>query len=161
RGLSSPKWARQGMLLAAFGMAVAIVGTLFHEHIRWPWGYLIIAVGLGVGTVAGGAMGLRIPTAAGPPRAAPADPLRAPAATLVGVSEYVRGSEQLTGIHMTPLGFQVVIGGLTFTGSLMAAAKLQELLPGHPITYRGQNASNIALLAAMVACFLILIMVPS
>ncbi len=48
---------------------------------------------------------------------------------------------------MIALGFEVVVGGLTFTGSLMAAGKLQELLPGRPITYRGQNISNIALLS--------------
>ena len=47
---------------------------------------------------------------------------------------------------MTALGFEVVIGGLTFTGSLMAAGKLQGLLPGAPITYKGQNVSNFALL---------------
>jgi len=161
KGLSSPKWARQGMLLAAFGMAVAIIGTLFHEHIKWPSGYLIIAVGLAIGTVAGGTMGLRIPMTAVPQRTALSHSLGALAATLVGISEYVRESHHLTSLHMTPLGFEVVIGGLTFTGSLMAAAKLQELLPGQPITYRGQNASNIALLAVMVLCFVILIFVPS
>src|SRR5207247_9393508 len=121
-----------------------------HGDIRWPWGYLIIAVGLGLGTVAGGTMGLRIPMTAVPQRTALSHSLGALAATLVGISEYVRNAEHLSGIHMTPLGFEVVIGGLTFTGSLMAAAKLQELLPGQPITYRGQNASNIALLAVMV-----------
>ena len=47
---------------------------------------------------------------------------------------------------MTALGFEVVIGGLTFTGSLMAAAKLQELLPGRPITYKGQNIFNFTFL---------------
>ncbi|MCI0586581.1 MAG: NAD(P)(+) transhydrogenase (Re/Si-specific) subunit beta, partial [Planctomycetes bacterium] len=52
------------------------------------------------------------------------------------------------------------IGGLTFTGSLMAAGKLQELLPGRPITYRFQNASNLALLAGMVGSLLVLIVAP-
>ncbi len=51
---------------------------------------------------------------------------------------------------MTALGFEVVIGGLTFTGSLMAAGKLQGVLPGAPITYKGQNTSNIGLLAAVI-----------
>ena len=61
---------------------------------------------------------------------------------------------------MIPLGFQVVIGGLTFTGSLMAAAKLQELLPGHPITYKGQNIFNGTLLAAIVGSLIYLVFVP-
>src|SRR6202035_3742422 len=54
-----------------------------------------------------------------------------------------------------PLGFEVIIGGLTFTGSLMAAAKLQGLLPGAPITYKGQNISNIALFVVVVGLALV------
>jgi NAD(P) transhydrogenase subunit beta len=61
---------------------------------------------------------------------------------------------------MTALGFEVIIGGLTFTGSLMAAAKLQGLLPGHPITYKGQNLINLALLAIIVVSLVGLIVVP-
>jgi NAD(P) transhydrogenase subunit beta len=84
---------------------------------------------------------------------------------LVGIAEYLRHGgllgEEFTRVTMTALGFQVVIGGLTFTGSLMAAAKLQGLLPGAPITYKGQNASNFGLLAVMVLCLLSLIVVPT
>jgi NAD(P) transhydrogenase subunit beta len=160
KGLSSPKWARRGMFLAEFGMAVAIVGTLFDTRIH-PWGYAWIAVGLLIGSVVGGSMGLRIPMTAVPQRTALSHSLGALAATLVGIAEYLRHQDHLTGAQMTPLGFQVVIGGLTFTGSLMAAAKLQELLPGRPITYKGQNASNFTLLALMVCCLITLIVVPS
>jgi NAD(P) transhydrogenase subunit beta len=160
KGLSSPKWARRGMFLAEFGMAVAIIGTLFDTRIQ-PLGYAWIVVGLLIGSVVGGSMGLRIPMTAVPQRTALSHSLGALAATLVGVAEYLRRREGLTGLDMTPLGFQVVIGGLTFTGSLMAAAKLQGLLPGAPITYRGQNASNFALLGVMVTSFLVLIAVPN
>ena len=62
---------------------------------------------------------------------------------------------------MTAIGFEVVIGALTFTGSLMAAAKLQELLRGAPITYPGQNASNFLLLAVLIACLITLLFVPA
>jgi NAD(P) transhydrogenase subunit beta len=160
KGLSSPRWARRGMFLAEFGMAVAIIGTLFDSRIQ-PLGYAWIMVGLLVGSVVGGSMGLRIPMTAVPQRTALSHSLGALAAALVGVAEYLRRREELGGVQMTPLGFQVVIGGLTFTGSLMAAAKLQGLLPGAPITYKGQNASNFALLAVMVGCLLALIAVPS
>jgi NAD(P) transhydrogenase subunit beta len=159
KGLSSPKWARRGMFLAEFGMAVAIIGTLFDPRIE-AWGYVWIVVGLVIGSVVGGSMGLRIPMTAVPQRTALSHSLGALAATLVGVAEYLRHHEHLTGVAMTPLGFEVVIGGLTFTGSLMAAAKLQELLPGAPITYKGQNAANFALLAVMVACLIGLILMP-
>jgi NAD(P) transhydrogenase subunit beta len=160
KGLSSPKWARRGMFLAEFGMAVAIIGTLFDTRIQ-AWGYVWIAVGLLIGSAVGGSMGLRIPMTAVPQRTALSHSLGALAATLVGIAEYLRHRHDLTGVAMIPLGFEVVIGGLTFTGSLMAAAKLQELLPGAPMTYKGQNASNFALLATLIACFVLLIVQPS
>jgi NAD(P) transhydrogenase subunit beta len=162
KGLSSPKWARQGMFLAEFGMLVAIYGTLFHEHIKtYHW----IILGLLLGSLVGGSMGLRIPMTAVPQRTALSHSLGALAATLVGISEYLRHggqlSEEFTRVTMTALGFEVVIGGLTFTGSLMAAAKLQGLLPGAPITYKGQNASNFTLLGIMVGSLVFLIFLPS
>jgi NAD(P) transhydrogenase subunit beta len=160
KGLSSPRWARRGMLLAAFGMAVAIVGTLFDQRIE-AWGYAWIAVGMAIGSAVGGSMGLRIPMTAVPQRTALSHSLGALAATLVGIAEYVRRQDSLGSAGMLPLGFEVVIGGLTFTGSLMAAAKLQELLPGRPITYRGQNASNFTLLAVLIACLVALVVMPS
>jgi NAD(P) transhydrogenase subunit beta len=162
KGLSSPRWARRGMFLAEFGMAVAIIGTLFDTRIQ-AWGYIWIAVGLLIGSVVGGSMGLRIPMTAVPQRTALSHSLGALAATLVGIAEFMRRHHQLDfgAVDMTPLGFQVVIGGLTFTGSLMAAAKLQELLPGAPITYKGQNFSNFILLGVMVACLIALIVTPT
>ncbi len=160
KGLSSPRWARKGMFLAEFGMAVAVIGTLFHDDIQ-SWGYLWITIGLIIGSVVGGVMGLQIPMTAVPQRTALSHSLGALAATLVGISEYIRHQEHLGGLEMTPLGFEVVIGGLTFTGSLMAAAKLQGLLPGAPITYKGQNASNLLLLAVMVGALVYLIVEPS
>ncbi len=165
KGLSSPKWARRGMFLAEFGMAVAIVGTLFDTRIK-PGGYGVIAVGVVIGSVVGGSMGLRIPMTAVPQRTALSHSLGALAATLVGIAEYFRHLEPghaatLTPGFTLPLAFEVVIGGLTFTGSLMAAAKLQELLPGRPITYKGQNASNFVLLAVMVGSLIYLQFVPT
>src|SRR5262249_20925196 len=131
-------------------------------------GYLWIGVGLLIGAVVGGSMGLRIPMTAVPQRTALSHSLGALAAALVGVAEYARHLDEslsqggeISRTLMTPLGFEVVIGGLTFTGSLMAAAKLQGLLPGAPITYRGQNVSNIALLTVIVGCLITLIVVPS
>jgi NAD(P) transhydrogenase subunit beta len=158
KGLSSPKYARRGMFLAEFGMAVAIVGTLFDEHIKT---YVWIIIGLALGSVVGGTMGLRIPMTAVPQRTALSHSLGALAATLVGISEYIRESHILPSGKMLPLGFEVVIGGLTFTGSLMAAGKLQGLLPGAPITYRFQNASNFILLGVMVSCLIVLVATPS
>ena len=130
------------------GMLIAVVGTLFHHHIvHYRW----IALGLAIGAVAGGTMGLRIPMTAVPQRTAISHSLGALAACLVGVSEYFRFQGQLDRVTLTALDFEVVVGGLTFTGSLVAAAKLQELMRGRPITYRGQNVISITLLAIIVS----------
>ncbi|PYV63092.1 MAG: NAD synthetase [Acidobacteria bacterium] len=84
------------------------------------------------------------------------------AASLIGISEYVRhAAVGLDSVKMTTIGLEVIIGSLTFTGSLMAAGKLQGLLPGSPITYRGQNVFNITLLTTVVGTLIYLIFVPS
>jgi len=158
KGLSHPKYARRGMFLAELGMLMAVVGTLFHHEIvsfRW------IIVGLAIGTVVGGAMGWWIPMTAVPQRTALSHSLGALAATLVGISEYVRHGILLGRVKMAAIGLEVVIGGLTFTGSVMAAAKLQELLPGAPITYKGQNRFNFALLASITGLLVWLVWQPS
>src|SRR5207249_1412114 len=124
KGLSSPKYARRGMFLAEFGMLVAIVGTLFHDHIQT---YFWISIGLVIGSVVGAVMGLQIPMTAVPQRTALSHSLGALAATLVGISEYVRHGATGGRVLMTAIAFEVIIGGLTFTGSLMAAGKLQGL----------------------------------
>ncbi|MBI3782058.1 MAG: NAD(P)(+) transhydrogenase (Re/Si-specific) subunit beta [Deltaproteobacteria bacterium] len=158
KGLSSPKWARQGMLLAALGMVVAVVGTLFHHHIvtyRW------IALGMLIGAGVGGTMGLRIPMTAVPQRTAISHSLGALAACLVGISEYFRFGGELSRVTLTALDFEVIVGALTFTGSLIAAAKLQELLPGRPITYRGQNIMSLSLLVVIAGSAIYLVITQS
>src|SRR5207253_7617500 len=147
KGLSSPKRARAGMGLAALGMFIAVVGTLFHPHIvTYQW----IVLGFLIGAVVGGALGLSIPMTAVPQRTALSHSLGALAACLVGVAEFVR-YEDMNRVRLTALDFEVIVGALTFTGSLIAAAKLQELLPGRPITYKGQNFLTIILLAVVTA----------
>jgi NAD(P) transhydrogenase subunit beta len=156
KGLSSPKYARLGMFLAEYGMLLAVVGTLFDPHIH---GYAWIIAGLTLGSIIGASMGWWIPMTAVPQRTALSHSLGALAVTLIGISEYYwpRPGHELGRVMMTALGFEVLIGGLTFTGSLMAAGKLQGLLPGAPITYKGQNASNFVLLGCLVALLLSLI----
>ncbi len=162
KGLSHPKYARKGMFLAEFGMLLAVVGTLFDPAIK-DSGMKWILAGLVPGTLIGGSMGLWIPMTAVPQRTALSHSLGALAATLVGISEYVRrlSEQDIDRVFMTAVGFEVLIGGLTFTGSLMAAGKLQELLPGRPITYKGQNMMNFGLLGLMVGSLILLVFQPS
>src|SRR5215472_10497415 len=159
KGLSSPKYARKGMLLAAIGMLMAITGTLFHpEIVNYRW----ITIGLTIGSIVGSSMGLRIPMTAVPQRTALSHSLGALAASLIGISEYVRhAAVGLDTVKITTIGLEVIIGSLTFTGSLMAAGKLQGLLPGSPITYRGQNVFSITLLTTVVGTLIYLIFMPS
>jgi NAD(P) transhydrogenase subunit beta len=82
------------------------------------------------------------------------------AATLVGIAEYYNSGGVLDHGRMTALGFEVMFGSLTITGSFMAFSKLQELIPGRPITFRGQNAVNLSLFALTFGIFIYLIVRP-
>lgn len=159
KGLSSPKHARRGMFLAEFGMVLAVIGTLFHHKIE---NYTWITAGLILGSLIGAGISLRIPMTAVPQRTAFSHALGALAATLIGIAKYIEHlSLPVDRVFMGAVGLEVVIGGLTVTGSLMAAGKLQELLPSAPITYRGQNVFNIALLATVLLCLVYLIINPT
>jgi NAD(P) transhydrogenase subunit beta len=162
RGLTRPDKARRGMQLAAIGMLVAVLGTLIDFRIvNFTW----IILGLVLGSGIGAAMSIWMPMTAIPQRTAISHAFGALAATLVGISHYdyvtrVLG-EQIGGFDMAALGFEVMFGSLTITGSLMAFGKLQELLPGAPITYKLQNPANIALFVVAVLMFLLLIFTAS
>src|SRR3989475_3423543 len=160
KGLSHPETAKRGMHLAEFGMLMAIIGTLMHQEIvTYTW----IITGLVVGSLVGLAMGLWVPMTAMPQRTALSHAFGAFAAALVGISEYYRHygfGGHLDRITMGALGFEVMLGALTTTGSLLAFAKLQGLVRGTPVTYRGQNIFNMALLLTTIGIFIYLIVVP-
>ena len=160
KGLSHPETAKRGMHLAEFGMLMAIVGTLMHhEIITFTW----IITGLVIGSLVGLAMGVWVPMTAMPQRTALSHAFGAFAAALVGISEYYRhyaAGVQLDRITMAALGFEVMLGALTTTGSLLAFAKLQGMVRGTPVTYKGQNVFNMALLVSTIGIFIYLIAVP-
>jgi H+-translocating NAD(P) transhydrogenase subunit beta len=157
KGLSHPETAKRGMHLAEFGMLMAIIGTLMHQEII---GYTWIITGLAVGSLVGLAMGVWVPMTAMPQRTALSHAFGAFAAALVGVSEFYRHGGHLETITMSARGFEVMLGALTTTGSLLAFAKLQGLVRGTPVTYRGQNIFNMTLLAVTIGIFIYLIVVP-
>ncbi|MFL6276718.1 MAG: NAD(P)(+) transhydrogenase (Re/Si-specific) subunit beta [Blastocatellia bacterium] len=158
KSLSHPDTARRGMNLAAIGMLAAIVGTLVrHEIVRFEW----IVAGLIIGSLIGAAMSIWMPMTAMPQRTALSHAFGALAASLVGISEYARHGEALGTFKMTALGLEVMLGSLTVTGSLMAFIKLQDLIRGTPITYKGQNIINITLFVVMIGLFVYLLFVPS
>ena len=157
KSLSHPDRARMGMQQAAMGMALAIIGTLFHhEIVRFDF----IALALILGTVIGYPLGMFVPMTAMPQRIAISHMFGALAATLVGVAEYRINEHGLPRSTMAALGFEVLFGALTVTGSFMAFGKLQEFITGRPVTYRGQNAVNITLFGVAIAMFGYLIYRP-
>lgn len=158
KSLSSPETARRGMNLAALGMLLAIAGTLFSGHIvTYKW----IIAGLVTGTLLSLPISLWIPMTKIPQRIAFSHAGGALAACLIGVSEYYQYSATLSPLNMGIIGAEVVLGALTFTGSLMVAGKLHGVLPSYPITYPGQNIVNISLFLFMLAALGYLICFPT
>jgi H+-translocating NAD(P) transhydrogenase subunit beta len=154
--LSSPTTARRGVLAGEAGMVLAIAGTLLHQGIvDYKW----IAIALVLGTVIGIPLG-NVQMTAVPQRTALSHAFGALCVTLVGTAEFYLRAPDIAPFMMAVLSMEVILGSLTFTGSLMAAGKLQEILPQRPITYRGQNFVNLGLLACAVGIAVILVIHP-
>ena len=81
--------------------------------------------------------------------------------TLVGTAEFYLRAPDVPKFLMAVLSMEVILGSLTLTGSLMAAGKLQELLPQRPITYKGQNLVNLTLLGVAIIIAVMLVLDPS
>lgn len=160
KGLSHPESARRGMHMAEIGMFMAIVGTLVSGHIvTWEW----IIAGIVIGSAIGAAMAIFMPMTAMPERIALSHVFGALAAVLVGINEYIEKGHagELNNFLMGAIGFEVLFGALTVTGSLMAFGKLSEYIRGAPITYKGQNFVNVTLFFTAVAMFVYLIFNPT
>jgi H+-translocating NAD(P) transhydrogenase subunit beta len=159
RWLSDPKTARRGVAAGAGGMALAIFGTLVDPHIH---GYMWIAIAFVIGTAIGVPLS-KVPLTAVPQRTALSHAFGGLAAGLVGTAKYFLWLDEgtLTGFRMGAIIVEVILGYLTLTGSLMAAGKLQEIIPTRPITYRGQNVVNLGLLAIAIASGIYLVINPT
>jgi NAD(P) transhydrogenase subunit beta len=154
--MSAPTTARRGVWAGEIGMGLAIVGTLLERGIiDYTW----IAIALVLGTIIGVPLG-RVQMTAVPQRTALSHAFGACCVTLVGTAEFYLRTPNVPKFMMSVLCLEVILGGLTFTGSLMAAGKLQEILPQRPITYKGQNIVNLGLLAAAVVVGAILVLHP-
>jgi len=158
RWMSAPATARRGVWIGEAGMLLAIIGTLLRaEIVSYQW----IVVALFLGSAIGIPMAFFMPMTAMPQRIALSHAFGALAAALVGTSEFYLHAPHIAAFTMSALGIEVVLGFLTFTGSLMAFGKLQEILPQRPIVYRGQNYMNLGMLAAAIALVVVLVVDPS
>ncbi len=154
--LSSPTTARRGVRAGEIGMVLAVAGTLLHHGIvDYKW----IAIALVLGTVIGVPLG-NVGMTAVPQRTALSHAFGALCVTLVGTAEFYLRAPNVPPFMMAVLSLEVILGSLTFTGSLMAAGKLQEVLPQRPITYKGQNFVNLGLLAISIGIGAYLVLHP-
>ncbi|PYL83529.1 MAG: NAD synthetase [Verrucomicrobia bacterium] len=154
--MSSPSTARRGVWAGEIGMVLAIAGTLLHHGIvDYKWIVIALVLGTGIGIPLG-----RVQMTAVPQRTALSHAFGALCVTLVGTAEFYLRSPNVPRFMMAVLAMEVILGSLTFTGSLMAAGKLQEILPQRPLTYKGQNFVNLGLLAVAVAIAVYLVQHP-
>src|SRR5258708_34765675 len=132
--MTRPATARNGILAGEIGMVLAIAGPLLHHGIvDYKWVIIGLVLGSGIGIPLG-----EVEMTAGPQRTALSHAFGALCVTLVGSAEFYLRAPDISRFMMAVLSLEVILGGLTVTGSLMAAGKLQEILPQRPLTYKGQ-----------------------
>ena len=149
--LGSPATARQGNMISGVGMVIAILVTLLDHAIV---SYGVIVAGMVVGTALGVWQAYAVRMTAMPQMVALLNGFGGGSSMIVGAAEFLRAYEAGTNIP-TPIGIvmqlSLIIGAVTLTGSLVAFAKLQELMSGKPITFPGQNISNLIVFLAVLA----------
>jgi NAD(P) transhydrogenase subunit beta len=159
--MNSPVTARRGIFAGEAGMLMAVGGTLIQHHSNWEW----ILAALFIGTAVGVPIAYIMPMTAVPQRTAMSHACGALAAALVGTAEYYQrqphASTELVGFTMVALVVETLLGFLTFTGSLMAMGKLQEILPSRPLVYKNQNAINFVLFDIAIGLGVRVILVPT
>src|SRR5213075_3148406 len=152
RFLSSPATARRGNWIGAVGMLIAIAVTFAQNEIVSYWEIL---VGMAIGGAFGAVAARRVRMTAMPQMVALFNGVGGGAAALISLAEFhvlAPDPGRLHGDISVSIILSALIGSISFAGSLVAFAKLQELIQGRPIVYPGQPLVNAALLAAVVAC---------
>ncbi|HET8872289.1 MAG TPA: NAD(P)(+) transhydrogenase (Re/Si-specific) subunit beta [Gaiellaceae bacterium] len=145
RGLSNPRTARMGNLIAAAGMAIAVGFTFAIKEIDTYW---LMLAGIALGSVIGVASARTVRMTAMPQMVALFNGVGGGAAALIAAAEFHRlapESGRLSGEHVVGILFSALVGSVSFWGSLVAFGKLQEILPGRPIVFPAQNAINVVL----------------
>src|ERR1700680_270385 len=158
--LNSPATARRGVVVGEIGMLLAVVGTLLRfEVVHYQWIFVAFFLGAAIGVP----IAYIMPMTAVPQRTAFSHACGALASALIGTAEYYKGIHQgppLTKVEMIALIVETLLGFLTFTASLMAFGKLQEVLPQRPMTYKGQNFVNLGIFGAAAVTGILLITNP-
>ena len=154
--LSSPKTARNGNFTAAAGMVIALAATVPQLHFTTA-GAIIVLVGVVIGATVGTVGARQVKMTAIPQMVALFNGVGGGAAALVAVAELLKFGSHPPFAEAFPSVFSIVIGSISFAGSMVAFAKLQELMTGTPITYPGQQLVN-GLIAAAIIGFVIAVL---
>jgi NAD(P) transhydrogenase subunit beta len=157
--LGSPATARRGVVVGEIGMLIAVVATLLRfEVVNYQW----ILVAFFLGAAVGIPIAYKMPMTAVPQRTAFSHACGALASALIGTAEYYKDLTQggLTKVVMIALIIETLLGFLTFTASMMAFGKLQEVLAQRPITFKGQNFLNLGVFAVAAGIGVALIVSP-
>ncbi|VAX24559.1 NAD(P) transhydrogenase subunit beta [hydrothermal vent metagenome] len=155
--LGSPKTARQGNMLSALGMFLAIVITLFDQHILT---YEYIIIGIVVGSAIGATMAVKVQMTGMPQMVGLLNGFGGGASALVALSEYYKQDSSDIAILVT-LVLSILIGAVTFTGSFIAFGKLQGFVTGKVVKYPLQNPINVLLLLVVIVAGVIFIIDPT
>jgi NAD(P) transhydrogenase subunit beta len=152
KGLSHPATARRGNFLAAAGMTIAVAFTFASPEIDKYW---LIIVGIAIGAVIGAVSARKVKMTAMPQMVALFNGVGGGAAALIAAAEFHRlapAPDHIAGDTIAAILFSALIGSISFTGSLIAFAKLQELMTGSPITFPAQQVVNGFVLVAGLGC---------
>ncbi|MBO1054714.1 NAD(P)(+) transhydrogenase (Re/Si-specific) subunit beta [Dolichospermum sp. UHCC 0352] len=158
--LGSPASARNGNLVAAVGMLLAIVATMLDQHVL---NYEMILIGLAIGSVIGAVIAYKVQMTEMPQMVGLLNGLGGASSALIAVAEFWRLLDSSQPIPLDvniSMLLDVLIGGVTLTGSFLAFAKLQGLISGTPITFPLQQPFNLLLLGSYLAGSAYLIMTP-
>ena len=161
--LSHPKTAVRGNLWGAVGMLVAVVATLLDYNVLGSGmrAFALIFAGIAVGTIIGIVLAQKIQMTAMPQMVALLNGLGGGASVLVAGAALIDSQNEPNGQLLAATAISGIIGAVTFTGSVVAFDKLQEMfLPGKPIHFPGQQALNVVLAAAAVALSVYMVMGP-
>lgn len=145
--LGKAETARKGNLVSAFGMLLAVVVTLLHGGLSFQW----IAIGILIGSLVGAVAARTVKMTAMPEMVALFNGSGGLASLLVGWAEY-HASPEMELFKAVATFAAVLIGGVTFTGSVVAFGKLSEKISGRPTLFRGQHVLNLLLVIGVVAC---------
>ncbi|WP_260295480.1 NAD(P)(+) transhydrogenase (Re/Si-specific) subunit beta [Sedimenticola hydrogenitrophicus] len=150
KGLTHPATARRGNYYGMAGMALAIIATLVGAEVQ---SYGLIIAGVAAGAVIGAALAAKVKMTAMPQLVAALHSFVGMAAVLVAIGTYVNraAAGTLNPVLMTELAVGIVIGAITFSGSVIAFGKLQGIISGKPVVFKGQHLLNAALGLAIVA----------